>query len=250
VRAALVVGADGWRSRVAAAVAPPSYREVPPLLVGYYAYWSGLPMAGRFEIYIRPRRGFAAAPTHDGQTLVIAGWPYDEFAANKHDLEATYLATLALAPGFAARLARARRESKLAGAAIPNYFRQPYGPGWALVGDAGYLKDSITAQGIHDAFRDAELCARAVDEHLRGGRAWADAGADYQRARDADSLAMYEFTCQLATLAPPPPEQQRLFAAIAADRAASDEFARANAGTISPGDFFAPASLARFAAAP
>ena len=48
------------------------------------------------------------------------------------------------------------------GAAVPNYFRKPYGPGWALVGDAGYIKDPITAQGIGDAFQDAERCASAA----------------------------------------------------------------------------------------
>ena len=35
----------------------------------------------------------------------------------------------------------------------------PSGPGWALVGDAGYHLDPITAQGMLDAFRDAELLA-------------------------------------------------------------------------------------------
>ena len=54
---------------------------------------------------------------------------------------------------------------------MPNYFRKPYGPGWALVGDAGYNKDFITAQGIIDAFLDAELCAAALDESLSGARA-------------------------------------------------------------------------------
>jgi FAD binding domain len=64
-----------------------------PLLCGYYAYWSGLPMAGRFENYIRPHRGWAACPTHDGLTVVVAGWPYAEFAANKTDIEGNYLKT-------------------------------------------------------------------------------------------------------------------------------------------------------------
>ena len=45
---------------------------------------------------------------------------------------------------------------------MPNYFRKPYGPGWVLIGDAGYCKDPITAQGISDAFRDAEACAAAL----------------------------------------------------------------------------------------
>jgi 2-polyprenyl-6-methoxyphenol hydroxylase-like FAD-dependent oxidoreductase len=238
-RAAVVIGADGRHSFVAQAVRPDQYNEKPPLQAAYYTYWSGLPMRGRFEIYIRPNRGCAAVETHDGLTLVIAGWPYAEFAANKKDIEGNYLAVLGLAPGFAERLRGARREARFAGAAVPNFFRKPYGPGWALVGDAGYNKDPITAQGINDAFRDAECCAGALHEAFSGARPFDEAMAGYQRGRDAQVHAMYEFTCQLATLAPPPPEMQQLFGAISGNQKAMDGFARMNAGTISPAHFFA-----------
>ena len=129
-RAALVIGADGRTSRVAEAVRPEQYNDKPPLLAGYYAYWSGLPIGGRFETYIRPNRGFAAVPTHDDLTLVVAGWPYAEFAANKSDIEGNYLRAIELAPEFSDRLRGARRETRFAGATVPNYFRKPYGPGW------------------------------------------------------------------------------------------------------------------------
>ena len=158
-RAKLVVGADGRHSLVAEAVRPEQYNERPPLLAAYYTYWSGLPMDGRFETYIRAHRGFAAAPTHDGLTLTVGGWPYAEFEANKKDVEGNFLKMFDLAPEFAERIRGAKRVAPFAGAAVPNFFRKPYGPGWALVGDAGYNKDPITAQGITDAFRDAELCA-------------------------------------------------------------------------------------------
>jgi 2-polyprenyl-6-methoxyphenol hydroxylase-like FAD-dependent oxidoreductase len=239
-RAAFVVGADGLHSLVAEAVRPERYDERPPILAGYYAYWSGLSMEGRFETYNRPRRGFAAAPTHDGLTLVIAGWPYSEFEANKKDIEGNYLATIDVAPQFAERLRRARRESRFVGAAVPNFFRKPYGPGWALVGDAGYTKDFITGQGIMDAFRDAERCVTALDEAITGTRPFEDAMRDYQRDRDERSRGMYELTCQIATLEPPPPEMQRLLAAMAqrGDQRAMDAFVQMNAGTISPATFF------------
>jgi flavin-dependent dehydrogenase len=239
-RAQVVVGADGRQSIVAERVQPPQYNEKPPLLAAYYTYWSGLPMNGRFENYIRDRRGFAVAPTHDNLTLVIAGWPYAEFAYNKKDIEGNYLKTLALAPAFADRLRQAKRESRFAGAAVPNYFRKPYGPGWALVGDAGYNKDFITAQGIQDAFRDAELCANALDAAFSGARMFEDAMGAYHRARDFEALPMYEFTCQLATLEPPPPELRQLLGAIHGNQRAMDGFARVNAGTTSPAEFFAP----------
>jgi 2-polyprenyl-6-methoxyphenol hydroxylase-like FAD-dependent oxidoreductase len=241
-RASVVVGADGRTSLVASAVRPEQYDERPPILVGYYTYWSGLPMDGRFENYSRLHRGFAAAPTHDGLTLVIAGWPHAEFEANKKDIEGNYLKAIERVPAFAERLRGARREARFVGASVPNFFRKPFGPGWALVGDAGYNKDPITAQGIQDAFHDAERCARALDEAFRGVRPFGEAMGDYQRERDAHAKAMYDLTCQIATLEPPPPEVRELFAAIAlgGDRRAKDDFARMNAGTISPAEFFAP----------
>ena len=179
-RAKIVVGADGRHSLVARAAQAGQYHEKPPLLCAYYSYWRGLPMNGRFETYIRPNRGCAAAETHDGLTLVIGGWPIAEFEANKKDVERHYLETIRLAPALGDRLGGAKREAPIAGATIPNFFRKPYGPGWALVGDAGYNKDPITAQGITDAFRDAESIATAVDESFSGRRSFDDAMHEYQ----------------------------------------------------------------------
>ena len=82
-------------------------------------------------------------------------------------------------------------------------------PGWALVGDAGYNKDFITAQGIQDAFRDAELCVRALDEAWSGRRSLEEAMAGYQSARDEHVLPMYEFTAELASLDPHPRSSRR-----------------------------------------
>ena len=131
------------------------------------------------------------------------------------------------------------------GPAVANFFRKPYGPGWALVGDVGYNKDPITAQGITDAFRDAELCTIAYDQVLTGARSFDDAMGEYQRHRDQQVLPMYEFTCQLAMMEPPPPDMQQLFAAIHGNQQAMDGFAQVNAGTISPAAFFSPDNLSR-----
>ena len=248
-RAQVVVGADGRRSFVAEAVRPEHYDERPPLLAAYYTYWSGLPVDGRFENYSRDRRGFAVAPTHDDLTMVIVGWPYAEFAENRKDIEGNYLKTIELAPAFADRLGGARQEARFAGVPVPNYFRKPYGPGWALVGDAGYNRDFITGQGIMDAFHDAELCVDALDKSFSGARPFVDAMDEYQRTRDARVKPMYDFTCQLATLDPPTPEMQQLFSAIHGNQKAMDDFARMNAGTISPAEFFAPENVNAITAA-
>jgi len=242
-RAPIVIGADGRHSRVAECVGSERYNEKPPLLAPYYTYWSDLPVGGRFDTYIRPYRGFAVAPTHDGLTLTVGGWPYGEFEANKKDVERHFLQLFDLVPAFAERVRQARRVAPFAGMPVANFFRKPYGPGWALVGDAGYNRDPITAQGINDAFRDAELCAAAAGQALSGARSFDDAMREYQRVRDARVLPMYEFTCQLATLEPPPPEMQQLFGAIHGNQPAMDQFVQMNAGTISPADFLAQANV-------
>jgi 2-polyprenyl-6-methoxyphenol hydroxylase-like FAD-dependent oxidoreductase len=247
--ARVVIGADGRHSLVAQAVHPRQYHEKPPLLAGYYAYWSGLPMKGRFETYVRPSRGMAAWPTNDDLTVVIAGWPHAEFDANKKDIEGNLAKTYDLAPSFAERLQAGTRETRFVGTAVSNFFRKPFGSGWALVGDAGYNKDFITAQGIDDAFRDAELCATALDETFTGARSFDAAMADYQTRRDAQVLAMYEFTTELATLEPPPPELQQLLAAMPGNQEAMDGFARVNAGVTSPAEFFSPANVEKIMSA-
>jgi 2-polyprenyl-6-methoxyphenol hydroxylase-like FAD-dependent oxidoreductase len=248
-RALAVVGADGRHSRVAEVVQPEQYRDRPPLLALYYSYWSGLPMAGRFETYVRSYRGFAAAPTHGGLTLVVGGWPHAEFDANKRDVERHFLAMLDLAPSFAERVRAAQRETPFVGATISNFFRKPYGPGWVLVGDAGYNRDPITAQGISDAFREAERCAEALHLALSNARRFDEVMGEYQCGRDEHVLPMYELTCQFATLAPPPPEMQQLFAAIHGNEEAMNGFVRMNAGTISPAEFLAPENVAAIMAA-
>ncbi|HEX6402252.1 MAG TPA: hypothetical protein VF003_03670 [Pseudonocardiaceae bacterium] len=152
---------------------------------------------------------------------------------------------LELAPPFAERVRAAQREARFVGMAVPNFFRKPFGPGWALMGDAGYNKDFITAQGITDAFRDAELCATALDETFSGLCSFESALGRYQRTRDQHMLPMYEFTTQLATLEPPPPELARLLPAVHGNTEAMDAFARVNAGVTSPAKFFSPQNVDR-----
>jgi 2-polyprenyl-6-methoxyphenol hydroxylase-like FAD-dependent oxidoreductase len=248
-RSRVVIGADGWHSAIASAVDPERYNERPRLLAGFYAYWSGLPMHGRYEVYVRPHRGFGALSTNDGLTMLVTGWPVSEFAADKHRLEATYLETIALVPEFAERLRSAKRQSHFSGAIVPNYFRKPYGPGWALVGDAGYIKDPITAQGISDAFQDAERCATALDQWLAGHRGFDDALGNYERTRDQHALPMYDFTCELAKLEPPSTEMQQLLASIHGKPKAMDAFIQTCAGTMSPAEFFAPGKVSALLAA-
>ena len=247
-RACVVIAADGRNSHLAKVVKPEQYNEKPELMWSYYTYWSGLPCDG-MEIVSRPDRGWGMMPTNDDLTLLVLGWPIAEAKAYKADVEGNYLKTLELAPDVAERVRAATRVEGFHGAAVPNFFRKPYGSGWALVGDAGYCKDPITAQGISDAFRDAELCVTALDETFTGARSFDDAMSDYQRVRDDQVLPIYDFTTQLATLELPPPEVQQLLGTVHGNQDAMDDFVSITAGTLSPAKFFAPENIGRIMSA-
>ena len=248
LRASVVIGADGRNSHLVKAVHPEEYNQKPVLQWAYYAYWRDLPVDGMHTI-IRPDRGWAAIPTNDDLTLLVLGWPAAEATAYKADIEGNYLKTLELEPAFAERVRKATRVSRFAGGGVTNFFRTPFGPGWALVGDAGYNKDPITAQGITDAFHDAELCSTAVHAFLTGAESYDEAMTGYHHARDARVAPMYEFTTQLATLEPPPPEMQQLLAAAAQSQVGMDAFVSMFAGTMSPVEFFDPAHIGLIMAA-
>jgi 2-polyprenyl-6-methoxyphenol hydroxylase-like FAD-dependent oxidoreductase len=242
-----VIGADGRNSHLAKAVGAATYHTKPRTQYAYYTYFSNLPVHG-MENHIRPYRGFGSATTNDDLTMVIAGWPYAEAAAVKADVEGHFLASLRSVPDFADRLAGATREAPFLGGALPGYLRRPYGNGWALVGDAGYNKDPITAQGITDAFHDAERCADAVHAWLAQGASFDQVMSAWQTARDEAALPIYEFTMQMATLEPAPPEMQMLFAAMAGNASAMDDFASVISGALSPVQFFAEENIGRILA--
>jgi 2-polyprenyl-6-methoxyphenol hydroxylase-like FAD-dependent oxidoreductase len=197
-------------------------------------------MQGRFETYIRHDGAFGAWPTNEDRTLVIAGRPFAQFDAYRSDIESTFLATIDLAPAFAERLRAATRQTRFVGASVPNYFRRPFGPGWVLVGDAGYNVDFVTALGMSDAYLGAEQVASAIGEVLGGRAPFDEAMARYQSERDVHVRPFYEFTTQLATLEPPPPEFAHALAGIAGNQPAMDRFVRVTAGVTSPADMFVP----------
>jgi hypothetical protein len=117
-------------------------------------------------------------------------------------------------------------------------------PGWALVGDAGYHKDPLTAEGITDAFRDAELLAEALDSGFAGRVPLDEALAAYERARNEDARPINEFTYELAGLEPPSPKMEQLFAALREDPVQTSRFFGVIARTVSFAEFFAPENVA------
>jgi 2-polyprenyl-6-methoxyphenol hydroxylase-like FAD-dependent oxidoreductase len=242
-RATLVVGADGRNSLVARAVGAPAYEVVPPLTCAFYSYWSGVEVT-EARLYSRPGRAMAAMPTNDGSTCVFVAARHAQFGEFRSDLDAAFARSVTLAPDLAERLAGGRREERFrATADLPNFMRRPWGPGWALVGDAGCHKDPVAAQGISDALRDADLLASAVHDALTGARGWDTALAAYEDARNQVELPRYRLGIQLATLEPPPPEEAARLAAAAADENHTRRFLGLLSGTAQVEDPSPPADL-------
>lgn len=249
-RARVVVGADGRHSSVAKAVRPEQYNEKPAVGPAFYSYWSGVGSSG-FEAYVRDGCGMAAFPTHDDLTLVIVGMSDEDHTAARRDVERTVLRMLDHAPVLADRVRSGTREERFHAASdLAGYFRRPYGPGWALVGDAGYHLHPITAQGITDAFLDAERLSDALDRAFSDADTYEHAMAAYQAQRDEHVMAMYEMTFDFAQVdQPPPPEMQQLLAAVAGDPRAMDDFVSVQAGTMPIPEFFDPENIGRIMAA-
>lgn len=244
-RARVVIGADGVNSFVARAVQAPEYDIRPVAACAYYSYFSGVPQED-IELYVRENCAFGGAPTNGGLHLVMLNWPAGDFPEVRADVEGHVWRALGKAPDFLARVRQGVREEKWYGTAgVPGYFRKPYGSGWALVGDAGYNRDPITAQGISDAFIDAAALTEALGTWLAGNGTFEGLMAAHEAARNQRVRPMYEFTSQLATLGPPPPEMQALFAALRHNQNATNAFLSAITGAIPLPDFMSDENVGR-----
>ncbi|HEX5110537.1 MAG TPA: NAD(P)/FAD-dependent oxidoreductase [Vicinamibacterales bacterium] len=246
-RARITVGADGRNSRLARAVRAATTREAPAILCYYFSYWSGV-QSEDFELYVRgrERRIIFSFKTEGGLFAIFIGLPIAELDQVRRDIEGEFMRTLDLAPAFATRVREGRREERFYGASdLPNFFRTPFGPGWALVGDAGIHKDPYLALGICDAWRDAELLAGSIADGLAGRRPMLKALADYERQRDAASAADYEETIVMANFVPLPPHVLALRAAVRHQPEEATRMFKARMGMIDPAEFFNRVNIER-----
>ncbi|HEY3262553.1 MAG TPA: FAD-dependent monooxygenase [Pseudonocardiaceae bacterium] len=206
IDARFVVGADGLGSRVARSVGAEVIEYRGDGGAVQYAYFAGLPWHG-IELFLADRALAGVFPTHDGEACVWIGSPAADARAARRRAASraeAFTAQLRLAaPELAARLGAGRRTSPVTGMLrSPNQLRRAHGPGWALVGDAGYHRDPVTGHGISDAYRDAELLAVALHRVLRGEAEERTAVAHYQRQRDRALREVLELTCALAAYPP------------------------------------------------
>ncbi|MFW6085043.1 MAG: NAD(P)/FAD-dependent oxidoreductase, partial [Gemmatimonadota bacterium] len=203
VSAELVIGADGIRSRVVRILDLELEHTLPHASASIYGYVRGLEQDGNHWYYAEGA-SVGAIPTNDDETCVFASVPRERFEAERGaGLEALHAAVLAeVSRDLAERVSVRGGPGKLrAFAGIPGFLRRAAGPGWALVGDAAYFRDPITAHGITDALREAEFVARAV---LEGTDEALDrcAAARYDRVHGffevTDRIASFDWTLEEA----------------------------------------------------
>ncbi len=199
VRADLVIGADGLRSTVARSAGAPavrSGRHASGVVYGYFAD-TGID-ATRW--YFAAGSGAGAIPTNRGETCIFAASTDARYRGEmRADLQAGFRRVLAgCAPDLADAVAGREPSGGLRGfGGAVGHLRRAWGPGWALVGDAGSFKDPITAHGISAALRDAELLARAVAAGSEADLARFEAARDdlaWPFLELSDRIASYRWT--------------------------------------------------------
>jgi flavin-dependent dehydrogenase len=203
LHAAITVGADGVRSGFASEVGARTIRRGRACSAMLYRYYAELPATG-YEWAYGPAAAAGFIPTNDGLTGVFVGSTPARLRTVRRDgVERAFAALLAEShPDLPERVASASLASRTVGwAGVPGFVRRSWGPGWALVGDAGYFKDPITTHGITDALRDAELLAAAIVEALTGVASTSAALRRYQSTRDRLSERLFAATDAIASYA-------------------------------------------------
>jgi hypothetical protein len=168
-----------------------------------------------------------AHPRRFAGCLAATAWWRGAYGSFGADLRLPGIAGLTLGGGLGYL-------DRIYGAArLPNFLRKPYGPGWALVGDAGSHKDPVRALGICDALLDAELLADSLTATLSGGQAEGVALSAYERRRNEATMDDYEANLRAARFSPPTPEILQARAAARDDPHAMAQFCLAWEGRIS-----------------
>jgi flavin-dependent dehydrogenase len=218
VRTEMVIGADGRQSTVARLVKARAYVAGSNASGITFGYVENLHHDG-VHWYFGKSVAAGVIPTNGGH-CVFAAVPAQRFAATfRDDVNRGFVQVLeASCPELRADVARGALIGRLRGfGGAPAHLRHSQGPGWALVGDAGYFKDPLTAHGITDALRDAELLSRAI---VAGGT---HALAAYQRQRDALSLPFLRVTDAIASFSWDLDEVKQLHADLSAAMKAEND---------------------------
>lgn len=187
----LVVGADGRNSFIARQARASTIKRSTNATSIAFGYFTGIADRG-YRWHWGDTCGGGIIPTNDGESCVFLSvnseGPHDlRKAASETGFKETLQRIL---PQLGEEIAGSTLSGRMRGfRGQQGHLRQACGNGWALVGDAGYFKDPITAHGITDALRDAQILADA----------WARGRLDeYPATRDALSRDIFRLTDAIA----------------------------------------------------
>jgi hypothetical protein len=181
---------------------------------------------------------------------VLAGCPYDEFAAFRTDTEGNYFKTLDLAPEFARRVRSGKQVDRFAGTVnTANFFAGPM----VLVGRWSempvIIRTLLPRRELRTAF--------AMPNSLR--KQSAKVSPDYAHSpkrspsmRRRAILPLCRCTSSRSSLQilpnRPPPEMRQLLYALRGNQTEANRFLGAWAGTVPIPEFFEPENIQRIVA--
>ena len=218
--ARLVVGADGRNSTVARLTGARKYNLTPNERFVYWSFFEGASWDpdAPFVFHRWGNRFVIAMPCDSGLYQVIVLPDLAELPRFREDLEGSFMEYALSCEPVAPALVGATRVGKFFGMLRwEGFFRESAGPGWVLVGDAGYFKDPSGGQGIGDAFGQADRLAAVITRGLKGSDEALDRELEgWWRWRDKDAAGYYWFATDLGKAGPiplPVPEiARRMFA--------------------------------------
>jgi flavin-dependent dehydrogenase len=216
VRARVVIGADGKASKVAEWVGTHEYDAVPALRPAYYGYFHGIEPRSEatLELFFGGDQIGFLFPMREGEDCIALEIQPEEFAEFRSQHDAVFETRVRRLPEMARRMQNARLEGKVIGVkGIDNHFRKPYGPGWALTGDAGYLKDPSTGLGIGDALEQSFMLAEALGAWFDGAD-WEATMSAFQQRRDKAMKPAYDATLAFTRMRDMAPAEQNVLKAV------------------------------------
>jgi 2-polyprenyl-6-methoxyphenol hydroxylase-like FAD-dependent oxidoreductase len=243
IRAKWVFGADGRGSTVAGKLGIEKERRQQGEIAFMWAYWSGIPDDGFGTTDIQEDAILVRWAVEDGITMLTSTGP-DEFThGSKDDRLRNYLDVLQRFPGSLKleHLEAGEMVSDLVVAPeslMRGYFRNPTGPGWALLGDASHFKHPGTAQGIGDAVEQAIYIA----EQLSGS----DPGLDeYAAWHDERASEHYDWSFNWGRF-PRPERSEKLFRGWASEPDAGQDLRDTYSRLVPPSKVMSEERLGRW----
>jgi 2-polyprenyl-6-methoxyphenol hydroxylase-like FAD-dependent oxidoreductase len=237
-----VFGADGRGSTVAGRLGLEKERPLRGEMSFLFGYWKGIPDDGHATMDIRRDRALSSWAVEDGVHMLFVAEGGEFTRGSKEERRERYREALRRFPETVDPDALEQAEMVSDVVVVPEsmlrgFFRQPAGPGWALLGDAGHFKHPATAQGIADAVEQAVYIAASLAD--------GDGGLDgYEQWREERAREHYEWSFVWGRF--PRPETEALFRGWRSEPEAGQDLRDSFSRLVAPSQAVSPERLERW----